>query len=203
MTMNALVEAVKPTGLIGCVGVFVPQDPKAADALAKKGEMAFDFGKFWSKGMRLGTGQANVKAYNRKLRDLIQWARSTPRSSSLTSCRSIRPPRPISTLISATRAGLRSSFAPPHKFGQIKGTHRQRGACVCFRIDETTGSPIRRTLRRRGRLRWSSIGRRSRRTLRPTLRSSRRRDRGICWRRRSLLHRLRQHNRSRIRRIIP
>ena len=78
MTMNALVEAVKPTGLIGCVGVFVPQDPKASDALAKKGEMAFDFGKFWSKGMRLGTGQANVKAYNRKLRDLIHWDRANP-----------------------------------------------------------------------------------------------------------------------------
>jgi threonine dehydrogenase-like Zn-dependent dehydrogenase len=78
MTMNALVEAVKPTGLIGCVGVFVPQDPKASDALAKKGEMAFDFGKFWSKGMRLGTGQANVKAYNRKLRDLIQWDKVNP-----------------------------------------------------------------------------------------------------------------------------
>ncbi len=78
MTMNALVETVKPTGLIGCVGVFVPRDPNASDSLAKKGEIAFDFGKFWSKGMRLGTGQANVKAYNRKLRDLIHWGKANP-----------------------------------------------------------------------------------------------------------------------------
>ena len=78
LTMNALVEAVKPIGLIGCVGVFVPEDPKAEDSLAKKGEIAFDFGKFWSKGMRLGTGQANVKAYNRKLRDLIHYGRANP-----------------------------------------------------------------------------------------------------------------------------
>ena len=78
MTMNALVETVKATGLIGCVGVFIPKDPKAADGLAKKGEIAFDFGRFWSKGMRLGTGQCNVKAYNRKLRDLIHWDKANP-----------------------------------------------------------------------------------------------------------------------------
>jgi glutathione-independent formaldehyde dehydrogenase len=78
LTMNALVGAVKATGLIGCVGVFVPKDPNAHDSLAKKGEIAFDFGKFWSKGMRLGTGQANVKAYNRKLRDLIHHGKADP-----------------------------------------------------------------------------------------------------------------------------
>ena len=42
--MNSLVNAVKFTGTIGVVGVFVPQDPGAADNLAKKGEIAFDFG---------------------------------------------------------------------------------------------------------------------------------------------------------------
>lgn len=41
--MNNLVKSVKFTGGIGLVGVFVPQDPGAADALAKKGEIAFDW----------------------------------------------------------------------------------------------------------------------------------------------------------------
>ena len=65
LVMNSLVDAVKATGSIGVIGVFVPQDPGADDALAKKGQIAFDFGKFWFKGQKMGTGQANVKAYNR------------------------------------------------------------------------------------------------------------------------------------------
>lgn len=40
--------------------------------------MAFDFGKFWFKGQRIGTGQCNVKAYNRKLMQLIQNNRANP-----------------------------------------------------------------------------------------------------------------------------
>jgi glutathione-independent formaldehyde dehydrogenase len=50
MTMNALVEVVRPTGSIGVVGVFVPEDPGAQDELTKKGQLAFDFGKFFTKG---------------------------------------------------------------------------------------------------------------------------------------------------------
>src|SRR5580693_1972594 len=71
LTMNALVDAVKATGQIGVIGVFVPQDPGAEDKLAKKGQIAFDFGKFWFKGQKMGTGQCNVKAYNRQLCELI------------------------------------------------------------------------------------------------------------------------------------
>lgn len=78
LTMNNLVQAVKPTGGIGVVGVFLPQDPGAHDALAKEGKLAFDFGQFWFKGQRIGTGQANVKAYNRRLANLIQAGRATP-----------------------------------------------------------------------------------------------------------------------------
>jgi glutathione-independent formaldehyde dehydrogenase len=78
LTMNSLVAAVKATGTIGVVGVFVPMDPHGADALAKKGEIAFDMGNFWFKGQKLGTGQANVKDYNRKLRDLIHHGKATP-----------------------------------------------------------------------------------------------------------------------------
>jgi glutathione-independent formaldehyde dehydrogenase len=78
LTMNNLVQAVKPTGGIGVVGVFLPQDPGAQDDLAKEGKLAFDFGQFWFKGQRIGTGQANVKHYNRRLANLIQAGKATP-----------------------------------------------------------------------------------------------------------------------------
>ena len=78
LTMNNLVKTVKPTGGIGVVGVFIPQDPGAKDALAKEGQMAFDFGQFWFKGQRIATGQANVKAYNRKLCSLIEVGKAKP-----------------------------------------------------------------------------------------------------------------------------
>jgi glutathione-independent formaldehyde dehydrogenase len=78
LTMNDLVRSVRPTGSIGVVGVFVPEDPRAKDKLAKKGQIAFDFGLFWFKGQRMATGQANVKAYNRQLRDLIYTGKASP-----------------------------------------------------------------------------------------------------------------------------
>ncbi len=78
LVMNSLVNAVKFTGNIGVVGVFIPKDPGGADGLAKKGEMAFDFGKFWFKGQKIGSGQCNVKAYNRKLMQLIHNNRANP-----------------------------------------------------------------------------------------------------------------------------
>ncbi|MEE3504204.1 glutathione-independent formaldehyde dehydrogenase [Acidiphilium acidophilum] len=78
LTMNALVEGVRATGGIGTIGVFVPSDPKAPTELEKSGKMAFDFGKFWFKGQKIGTGQANVKAYNRYLARLIEQDRAEP-----------------------------------------------------------------------------------------------------------------------------
>jgi threonine dehydrogenase-like Zn-dependent dehydrogenase len=78
MTMNNLVRSVRPTGALGVVGVFVPEDPKGVDELARKGEIAFDWGLLWSKGQRLGTGQANVKAYNRRLMALIESGAAKP-----------------------------------------------------------------------------------------------------------------------------
>jgi glutathione-independent formaldehyde dehydrogenase len=78
LVMNTLVDAVKATGQIGVVGVFIPQDPGAQDKLEKVGQLAFDFGKFWFKGQKMGTGQCNVKAYNRRLRDLIHAGKANP-----------------------------------------------------------------------------------------------------------------------------
>lgn len=77
-TMNDLVKSVRATGGIGVVGVFIPEDPGSANELAKEGKLAFDFGQFWFKGQRMATGQANVKAYNRYLCELIHTGRARP-----------------------------------------------------------------------------------------------------------------------------
>jgi threonine dehydrogenase-like Zn-dependent dehydrogenase len=71
LTMNNLIKSVRPTAGIGVVGVFMPTDPKGTDDLAKKGEIAFNIGEYFSKGLRIGSGQTNVKSYNRQLCKLI------------------------------------------------------------------------------------------------------------------------------------
>lgn len=78
ITMNELVQAVKATGKIGVVGVFVPKDPKSKETLPKEGRMDFDFGNFWMKGQSIATGQANVKSYNRQLSTLISAGKAKP-----------------------------------------------------------------------------------------------------------------------------
>jgi threonine dehydrogenase-like Zn-dependent dehydrogenase len=76
--MNNLVKSVRATGSLGVVGVFMPEDPKSAHELARKGQMAFDFGQFWTKGLHMGTGQCNVKSYNRQLCRLIELGKAKP-----------------------------------------------------------------------------------------------------------------------------
>lgn len=78
MTLNNLVKSVRFTGGIGAVGVYVPQDPGGPDDLAKRGEVAFDYGLHWFKGQTIGSGQCPVKKYNRRLRDLIAGDKATP-----------------------------------------------------------------------------------------------------------------------------
>jgi glutathione-independent formaldehyde dehydrogenase len=77
-TLNDLVACVRPTGGIGVVGVFPPEDPEGPDELMQEGKIAFDMGEFFTKGQFMGTGQANVKAYNRELRDLIHDGKASP-----------------------------------------------------------------------------------------------------------------------------
>jgi glutathione-independent formaldehyde dehydrogenase len=78
MVLNDLVKSVKATGGIGVVGIYLPADPNGPDPLEQEGKLAFDFGAFWIKGQSIATGQANVKAYDRQLRDLISAGRANP-----------------------------------------------------------------------------------------------------------------------------
>jgi glutathione-independent formaldehyde dehydrogenase len=78
LVLDNLVKVVRSTGAIGVVGVYVPEDPGAVNEEAKEGRVAFNYGTFFSKGQRMGTGQAPVKRYNRELRELIIAGRAQP-----------------------------------------------------------------------------------------------------------------------------
>jgi glutathione-independent formaldehyde dehydrogenase len=77
MTLNRLVKSVRATAGIGVVGVFT-QDPKDPDPLLHEGQVAFDVATYFEKGLRVGSGQCDVKRYNRRLRELIQQDRAAP-----------------------------------------------------------------------------------------------------------------------------
>jgi glutathione-independent formaldehyde dehydrogenase len=78
LVLDNLVKAVRTAGAIGVVGVYVPEDPGAGSKQAKEGRIGWDYGTFFTKGQRMGTGQAPVKRYNRQLRDLIIEGRAKP-----------------------------------------------------------------------------------------------------------------------------
>jgi glutathione-independent formaldehyde dehydrogenase len=76
--LNQLVRTVRPTGALGVPGLYVPSDPGGVDEHAKRGRLLVEIGKLFEKGLRVGTGQANVKRYNRQLRDMITEGRASP-----------------------------------------------------------------------------------------------------------------------------
>lgn len=78
IVLNQLVETVRPTGSIGTVGLYLPSDPGAPNEDAAKGLLLFNIGRFFEKGLRMGTGQADAKVYAHQLRDLIIQGRAQP-----------------------------------------------------------------------------------------------------------------------------
>ncbi|KAL0256878.1 hypothetical protein SLS55_007687 [Diplodia seriata] len=76
--LEQLIMVTRPTGGLGVPGLYVPADPGAPDAQSGKGQILISFGKLFEKGLSIGTGQCNVKAYNRYLRDLIVAGKAKP-----------------------------------------------------------------------------------------------------------------------------
>ncbi|NJP44593.1 glutathione-independent formaldehyde dehydrogenase [Actinacidiphila epipremni] len=76
--LNSLIETVRPTGALGIPGLYVPSDPGGPDKSAQQGMLQVAIGRAFEKGLRMGTGQCNVKRYNRQLRDLIIEDRAKP-----------------------------------------------------------------------------------------------------------------------------
>ncbi|BDG10808.1 glutathione-independent formaldehyde dehydrogenase [Anaeromyxobacter paludicola] len=73
-----LVDIINPTGHLGFIGVFLPQDPGAKGRAAQNGEFQLPWGQLWQKGIQLGMGQTPVRAYSLLLRDLIIAGRARP-----------------------------------------------------------------------------------------------------------------------------
>ena len=78
VVLEQCIAVTRATGGIGVPGLYVPSDPGAPDENSSKGMMMMSFGKLFEKGLSLATGQCNVKAYNRYLRDLIVSGKAKP-----------------------------------------------------------------------------------------------------------------------------
>ncbi|MFI0467946.1 glutathione-independent formaldehyde dehydrogenase [Saccharopolyspora sp. 5N102] len=78
IVLNSLIETVRPTGRLGVPGLYVPADPGGPNEEAKRGMLLVSVGRMFEKGQVIGTGQCNVKRYNRQLRDMIIAGRAKP-----------------------------------------------------------------------------------------------------------------------------
>ncbi|MDA3647775.1 glutathione-independent formaldehyde dehydrogenase [Saccharopolyspora indica] len=78
VVLNSLIDTVRATGRLGVPGLYVPADPGGPTDEAKKGMLLVSVGRMFEKGQVIGTGQCNVKRYNRQLRDMIIAGRAEP-----------------------------------------------------------------------------------------------------------------------------
>jgi len=78
VVLENMIKVTRACGGLGIPGLYVPSDPGAPDSAAAKGMVSLSFGKLFEKGLSLATGQCNVKAYNRYLRDLIIAGKAKP-----------------------------------------------------------------------------------------------------------------------------
>jgi glutathione-independent formaldehyde dehydrogenase len=76
--LEDLIRLLNPTGRIGAVGLYVPNDPGGINPHAKRGEFRISFGTLWEKGLSLGTGQTPVARYAPLLAGLIVEGRAKP-----------------------------------------------------------------------------------------------------------------------------
>ncbi|KAL4801953.1 hypothetical protein BDV18DRAFT_164463 [Aspergillus unguis] len=78
IVLENMIRVTRACGGLGIPGLYVPSDPGAGDAASANGMISLSFGKLFEKGLTIGTGQCNVKAYNRQLRDLIIAGKARP-----------------------------------------------------------------------------------------------------------------------------
>ncbi len=73
--LNQAMEVTRVAGAIGIPGLYVTEDPGAADERAKHGSLSLRFGEGWAKSHSFHTGQTPVLRYNRQLMQAILWDR--------------------------------------------------------------------------------------------------------------------------------
>jgi len=65
--LNSLMEITRAAGAMGIPGLYVTEDPGAADEAAKKGALSLSLGTGWAKSLSFTTGQCPVMRYHRGL----------------------------------------------------------------------------------------------------------------------------------------
>uniref|UniRef100_A0A7S4F6G8 Alcohol dehydrogenase-like C-terminal domain-containing protein n=1 Tax=Chrysotila carterae TaxID=13221 RepID=A0A7S4F6G8_CHRCT len=71
--LNDCMSIVREGGNIGIPGLYVTEDPGAADDAAKLGNLSMRFGLGWSKSASMHTGQCPVMQYHRPLMNAIMY----------------------------------------------------------------------------------------------------------------------------------
>ncbi len=71
VVLNQAMEITRVAGSIGIPGLYVTEDPGAADDAGKSGNLSLSFGLGWSKSHELHTGQTPVLHYNSQLMQAI------------------------------------------------------------------------------------------------------------------------------------
>lgn len=69
--LNQAMEVTRAAGAIGIPGLYVTEDPGAADQAARHGTVALSLGIGWAKSLSFATGQTPTMQYNRGLRAAI------------------------------------------------------------------------------------------------------------------------------------
>lgn len=76
--LEDVIRVTNPTGRVGLIGVYFPEDPKGVSEDEKHGKFTLALGAAWNKGLTIEMGQAPVKRYNVYLRDLILAGKCKP-----------------------------------------------------------------------------------------------------------------------------
>ena len=71
VVLNQMMEITRAAGAVGIPGLYVTEDPGAAENAAKQGNLSLRFGLGWSKALSFHTGQTPVVRYNRQLMNAL------------------------------------------------------------------------------------------------------------------------------------
>ncbi|MDW5377628.1 formaldehyde dehydrogenase, glutathione-independent [Halomonas sp. HP20-15] len=71
VVLNQMMEVTREAGSIGIPGLYVTEDPGAAEQAAQSGNLSLRFGLGWAKAHSFHTGQTPVVQYNRQLMQAI------------------------------------------------------------------------------------------------------------------------------------
>ncbi len=75
VVLNQMMEITRAAGAVGIPGLYVTEDPGAAEQAAKQGNLSLRFGLGWSKALSFHTGQTPVLRYNRQLMNAVLYDR--------------------------------------------------------------------------------------------------------------------------------